>query len=55
MECLFWDEIEFWCFSQPDAASRFEESPLSYLSHLYLAGLRMADEKEYREMEEERD
>lgn len=50
-----WDEIEFWCFSQPDAASRFEESPLSSLSHLYLAGLRMADEKEYREMEEERD
>lgn len=42
-------------FSQPDAASRFEESPSSFLSHLYLAGLRMADEKEYREMGEERD
>lgn len=29
----------------------FKESPLSFLSHLYLAGLRMADE-EYREMGE---
>lgn len=54
-ECLFWDEIGFWCFSQPDAAFCFEETLLSSLSHLYLAGLRMADEKKYREMGKERD